>query len=332
MRNLSNLIRVLADGERHTGVSLATYFGVSRKTIDEEIYRLATAGVQIEALRARGYRIKRRPDLLHAPTILQMLRPRTRRLLFDIQSLMETDSTNSHLMRQGASGAPAGQVCVAEMQTAGKGRRGKEWISPFAANLYMSLLWRFEHYSRGTDRLSLITALAVADALTALGAQSLALKWPNDLYWRYQKLGGILLESATQAGGGAYVVIGIGVNVRMPISAAEKIDQPWADLTAVLDGNVPPRNLLAARLLDTIVTAVHSFEHKDELNLPQAWRRYDYLYGEVVELENHAGRQRGTALGIDTEGRLLLDINGRRQAFACGEIRLYTKYKLPRPQ
>lgn len=266
--------------------------------------------------------MKRQMDLLHAPTIFQTLSPRTRALIVDIEVFKEIDSTNSHLMRQGASGAPKGKVCLAEMQTAGKGRRGKQWISPFAANLYMSLLWRFQHYPGDTGCLSLYSALAVADALTALGAKDLALKWPNDLYWQYAKLGGILVEAARQPSGSAYVVIGIGLNVHMPASAAKDIDQPWTDLATVLQGNVPPRNLLAARLLDAVVTTIPSVERGDAVKLPQAWRRYDLLYGETVDFETRAGRQSGTALGINAEGHLLLDIDGRRQAFACGEVSL----------
>jgi BirA family transcriptional regulator, biotin operon repressor / biotin---[acetyl-CoA-carboxylase] ligase len=148
----------------------------------------------------------------------------------------------------------------------------------------------------------------------------LVLKWPNDVFWQGRKLVGVLLEMAGGADGGGYVVAGIGVNVCMPESEGQRIDQPWTDLATVLQGEIPSRNVLAARLLNVVVPVIYSFERGGDINLQQAWRRYDFTYGQVVELQTESGRKQGKALGIDAEGRLLLEINGRPQAFACGEV------------
>jgi BirA family transcriptional regulator, biotin operon repressor / biotin---[acetyl-CoA-carboxylase] ligase len=271
----------------------------------------------------RGQRLKNRFDLLDSRAILDRLDPRTRALIADVEVLVETDSTNSYLIREGPSDGFAGRVCLAETQTAGRGRRGKRWISPFGANLYMSLLWRSNQRPSDTARLSLLIAVAVADALTAMGARGLALKWPNDVLWRGKKLSGILLETVGATNGG-HIVIGIGVNINMSEFRDIEIDQPWTDLATVLYGNVPSRNLLAARLLDAIVTTICSFERGGGKNLQHVWRRYDSIYGQVVEVQTHNGRQRGKALGIDVEGRLIIQIDGQRQAFACGGISLIT--------
>jgi BirA family biotin operon repressor/biotin-[acetyl-CoA-carboxylase] ligase len=321
MIHVFDLVRLLADGRFHSGPSLATRFGVSRMTIGHAVKRLLKKGIEIEVRRGHGYRLKARSDLLNARNILEMLDPRTRSLISGVEVLLATGSTNAHLLEQGAAGRPAGQVCLAEMQTAGRGRRGKGWVSPFGANLYMSLLWRFEQHPINIGRLSLFTALAVVDALTALGAQGMALKWPNDVLWQHRKLGGILLETACGAGSRGYVVIGIGLNVRMPEPAGSEIDQPWTDLTTVLSGKVPARNVIAARLLDVLVPVVYSFERSGR-SLREAWRRYDSIDGQIVEVQTDSGRRRGKAMGVDGEGRLLLEIDGHQQAFTCGEVSL----------
>lgn len=261
-----------------------------------------------------------RPDLLDLQTISQALSASTRRSISDIRIFQEIDSTNSYLMRQAKSGQDSMCVCLAEMQTAGKGRCGKDWISPFGANLYLSLSWRCRQPLAGIARLSFLTALATVDALTALHVENSALKWPNDVFWQGKKLAGILLETVGGSSGGTCVVIGVGVNVRMPESARQKIDQPWTDLTAALADNVPSRNLLAARILNELVSAIRSFEHDSGRNLQQAWRRYDLLYNRTIELQTPDGHQRGKAQGIDAEGRLLLEIDGKLRAFSCGEV------------
>jgi BirA family biotin operon repressor/biotin-[acetyl-CoA-carboxylase] ligase len=189
----------------------------------------------------------------------------------------------------------------------------------------MSLAWRFERAQGNMARLGLLTALAVVRTLTAFGARDLALKWPNDVFWHGKKLGGILLELMSEAGNGCHVVIGIGVNVRMPKAEGEKINQPWANLATAMPGSVPPRNLLAARLLDELVSVVLTFQHGAGRNLPAAWRRYDFLAGKVVELRADGYAQRGKALGVDSAGCLVLESDGQCKAFACGEVSVSRK-------
>lgn len=319
------LMKMLADGRTHSSKDLAECFGVDREAIHEGIHRLIDIGADIEAMHEQSYRLRQRVDLLDVPTIAHALAAETRRLISGIEVLTQTDSTNSHLMREAAAGRPAGQVCLAETQTAGRGRRGHRWISPLAANLYMSLLWRVQHIAATIGRLSLLVAIAVADALSGLGAQNLTLKWPNDVFWRGKKLGGILIEVARNSCGAGYIVIGIGVNVRMPVVAGANIDQPWTELTTVLSGEVPSRNVLAAQLLDRLISALQSFDQTGGMNLHEAWRRYDLLCGQTVELQTSAGRWRGTGSGVDSNGRLLLDIAGKKHAFTCGEISLSTR-------
>lgn len=256
-------------------------------------------------------------DLLDAPTIWRTLTADARRSISGIEIFDEIDSTNAYLLRKTAFGNCAGRVCLAEMQTAGRGRYGKTWVSPRGANLYMSLAWRLNQSPTAATRLSLFIGVALADALTALGIDDLGLKWPNDILWQGKKLGGVLIEAAS-----GFVVIGIGLNVRMPPSSALKIDQPWIDLATVLQRDVPPRNQLAASMLNAMLaTFMSSFERLSKA-LPAAWRRYDLLYGKIVVLESNSGMRRGTCSGVDEQGRLLLRTDRQELAFASGEVRL----------
>lgn len=246
-----------------------------------------------------------------------MLTTDARRSIVGIEIHDEIDSTNAYLLRKIASGKCAGRMCLAETQTAGRGRHGKVWVSPRGANLYMSLACQSDQPPAAVTRSSLLIGIALADALTALGID-LGLKWPNDILCQGKKLGGILIEAAR-----GFIVVGIGLNVRMPPSAAAKIDQPWIDLAAVLQRDVPPRNRLAASMLNAIVPTIRSsFEPKTGQSLSAAWHGYDLLYGKTVIIESGSGTRCGMGLGVDDQGRLLLRIDAREVAFASGEARL----------
>jgi BirA family biotin operon repressor/biotin-[acetyl-CoA-carboxylase] ligase len=187
----------------------------------------------------------------------------------------------------------------------------------------MSLAWRFDTSPADLGRLSLHLGLAIADALTSLGARGVLLKWPNDVFWQERKLGGILLEVAGRGRAATgYVVAGIGLNLNMPLAAAREIDQPWTDLATVMISKAPSRNMLAARMLDALVAAILSFANGGDTNLRHAWRRYDLTYGRLVELRTEKGQECGTAQGIDEQGRLLLQIDGRQRSFTSGDVTL----------
>lgn len=256
-------------------------------------------------------------DLLNASTVWRILSADMQRSLSHIGVFDELDSTNAYLLRKTVSGECARQVCLAETQTAGRGRYGKTWISPRGGNLYMSLGWRLDEVPAAITQLSLLIGIALADALAALGIERLGLKWPNDIMWQGRKLGGVLIEAA-----GGCIVIGVGLNVRIPQFAAEKIDQPWTDLATALQRDVPSRNWLAASVLEAIIRMLDSIERETTGGLRVAWRRYDLLYGKVVVLESSSGMQHGTGLGVDERGRLLLHINGQERGFASGDARL----------
>ena len=317
-----DLLRHIADGAFYSGQSLANRFGVSRMTICQSIHKLEEFGIDVDAVRGRGYRLQYPLELLDAQLILKALNEAHQQRIPRIDIFSQIDSTNSYLLQQASQGAPSGLICLAECQSAGKGRRGRSWISPFGRNLYLSLLWRFESNSTELSGLSLLIGLAVAGVIQSLGVNEVCLKWPNDILCQGRKLAGILLEMSGELDGRCHVVIGIGINVSMPVADGQRIEQPWADLTQFIANSLPSRNLLAASIIESVVTGVTAFERQGLKGLMQAWHSYDCFYGKTVELHQPKGTTLGTALGIDELGRLKLNSAGVERVYASGEITL----------
>ena len=188
-------------------------------------------GLDLYKIKGKGYRLAQPVQLLDAALIKQQ---QQQQAPVWVQSV--TDSTNSQLMQKLKDGVvpEKGAVLVAEAQTAGRGRRGKQWFSPFGCNLYFSMYWQLEQGIQAAMGLSLVVGLAVAKVLQQQWQLPVRLKWPNDLYIEHKKLGGILVELAGQTHAQCDVVIGLGLNIRMPDHTDKAVDQPWADLTSAL--------------------------------------------------------------------------------------------------
>ncbi|MGA7800139.1 MAG: biotin--[acetyl-CoA-carboxylase] ligase, partial [Gammaproteobacteria bacterium] len=208
-----------------------------------------------------------------------------------------------------------------ECQRAGRGRRGRSWVSPFASNIYLSLLWRFPSSPAALSGLSLAAGIGVLRALRELGLDDAGLKWPNDILCRGRKVAGVLLDMAGESGGPSHVVVGVGVNVGMPSGAALCIDQPWTDLTRLAGGEVS-RNRLAGRLIEHLLEVMAIFEHAGFEAFMDEWQRYDLVAGREVQLLLPDGVIFGKANGIDPSGALLVRTGGEARRFASGEVSL----------
>ena len=316
-----DLLRQLADGRLYSDQDLADRYAVSRGAILDAIKRLRYAGIEVEAQPGPRYRIKRRIEFLHDKEIMNALSTKVQAHISSLEVFSQIDSTNTHLLREASQGAPTGRVCLAESQTAGKGRLGRSWVSPFARNLYVSLLWRLENCSQAIAGLGLLIGVGLAQYLKSLGVEPMSLKWPNDLLHLDKKFGGILLETAGKRDGRCYVVVGVGVNFDMPHQHGKCIDQPWTDLTRALDGRpVPSRNCLAANVIESIVQAIRNFEDEGLAGLPSKWRPYDCTAGKPVTLQTSQGTQCGRGAGVDEFGRFILESGGKRSVYASGEV------------
>lgn len=259
-------------------------------------------------------------ELLDERQILDGLPRAVRGELASLTVLARVDSTNRFLMEGEAFDGPRVHACVAETQTAGRGRRGRVWISPQGANLYLSVLRSFTTAPETLLGLSLAVGVAVARAMTSAGVNGVALKWPNDILLGGKKLGGILLETSGGSAGPSRVVCGIGVNVDMPGDAGAAIDQAWTDLAS--HGINPGRNRLAACVLAEVIAAQTRFIEAGFEVFRHEWEALDAFRNAQVELHAGTSRRRGTARGVDDTGALLLEIDGRCERVMSGDVSL----------
>ena len=316
-----SLLQVLADGRFHSGEALGELLGMSRAAVWKQLRKLQARGINIQAVRGRGYRLPYPIEFLCAESIQAALPDAARALIAGIETFPEIDSTSSYLKSRATQGATSGSVCLAESQGAGRGRQGRTWISPFGCNLYLSLLWRFNAGPGAIAGLSLVVGVALAHALEPIVGHRVGLKWPNDVVWHGEKLAGILVEIAGEASGPSYAVIGIGVNIRMPEDAGGDIDQPWTDLARVCRQPVS-RNALAASVLEQVTQALRRFEVQGLDAFLNPWRELDATVGKPIELHLPGRVIGGQAKGIDENGALMIQVGNELRRFASGEVSL----------
>ena len=314
------LIETLADGRFHSGECLAKQLGVSRAAVWKQVRKLDEVGLDIHAVRGRGYRLTTPFEPLDADAIHRHINAAIKPRIESLEVLREVDSTSEFLKRRQTTTIRQGiHVCLAEWQRAGRGRRGRHWVSPYGANLYLSLAFILDEGVLQSGGLSLAVAISVHRTLTGLGINGLGLKWPNDIFFHQRKLAGILLDLSGEGSGNYQVIIGVGINLHMPDNAGGKIDQPWADLRA--SGLEQQRNKLAGKLLENLVIVMDTFSRQGLPAFAEEWRRHDITAGLPVEL--HTGQQAdvsGVARGIDARGALLIEQAGELRAFHAGEV------------
>ena len=242
----------------------------------------------------------------------------------DLEVFESIDSTNAHLMRQPATvpGRMAG--CVARSQTAGRGRHGRDWISPDGRGIYLSVGWTFEQLRTDAPALSLAVGVSLLKGLVESGARGLQLKWPNDLVTTGGKLGGILIEMRP-AGAGACVVVGVGINVSLPPSARSQIKALGGlEPRDLADAGLhhPDESLIGARLVDVLLDALERFSLHGFAAFREDWLQADSLYGQSVEWMQAGERLTGIARGIGPDGSLLVDRAGIIERLVAGDVTL----------
>ncbi|MCO6547317.1 MULTISPECIES: bifunctional biotin--[acetyl-CoA-carboxylase] ligase/biotin operon repressor BirA [Gilliamella] len=309
-KNPLKLIEILADGQFHSGEELATIFGITRAGINKYIKQLREWGIELTSIQGKGYCLAAPLNLLNKTKINQHYQSNSRCEILPI-----IDSTNQYLLDR-IDQLTSGDCCVAEFQSKARGRRGRKWFSPFGTNLYFSMYWRLEQGVAAAMGLSLVVGIVIADTLRALSGQDIKVKWPNDLYLNDQKLAGILVELAGKTGDCAHVVIGVGVNLTMTNPDTNIVNQKWANL-----GNVD-RNLLVAQVAKTLKSQLIEFEKHGLVPFINDWNRLDNFVNRPVKLLIGDNIIRGIAKGINDQGALLLEQNGKIEAHIGGEISL----------
>jgi len=313
------LIKQLALGEFVSGQLIGEQLGISRAAISKHVRGLNEMGLDIFRVTGKGYRLAKPLVLLDKAEIIRQISPGSVVPIVDVHGII--DSTNSYLQRRIPHQVKQGQVCVAEYQDAGRGRRGRQWVSPFGSHIYMSMYWCLEQGISAAMGLSVVTALAVSDAIKKRYQVDVELKWPNDIYVGGKKLAGILIDLEGQALEASHSVIGIGVNIKMPEQAATNIDQPWTDLQSNTDIKIN-RNQLLASIISCLQKRLNQHKESGIVTMLDDWFKHDVYLNKPVKLITGEKETLGICRGINNHGALLLEVDGQVKPIYGGEVSL----------
>lgn len=307
------LISILSDGEFHSGEQLGEHLGMSRAAINKHIQTLRDWGIDVFTVPGKGYSLPEPIQLLSADVVQAGV------TAGNVTVLPVIDSTNQYLIER-IDELNSGDVCIAEYQQAGRGRRGRQWFSPFGANLYLSMYWKLEQGPAAAVGLSLVIGIIMAEVLHALGADQVRVKWPNDLYLHDRKLAGILTELTGKTGDAAHIVSGAGINLTMRNVESTIVNQGWISLQEA--GVSIDRNQLAIYLINALRDALLIFEAHGLTPFLPRWEKLDNFINRPVKLIIGEREITGISRGINEQGALMLEQNGMITPWMGGEISL----------
>ncbi|KZK67964.1 biotin--[acetyl-CoA-carboxylase] synthetase [Shewanella baltica] len=306
------ILALLSSGQFVSGEQLATELGISRAAVNKHIDALETYGVAIYSVKGRGYKLANPISLIDASRLVQSIDNRC--FYFD-----EIASTNGFMLSH-TTELKNGDVCVAEYQSAGRGRRGRTWVSPYGHHLYFSLFWTFPQGMAQAMGLSLVVACTLVEVLKSFGVENIGVKWPNDIYLDNKKLAGILIEMSGQADSQCQLIIGVGVNMAMSEEQGKGIDQPWSDLSDLVD--MPDKTALVIELQKQLKRDIQLFEREGLAAFKARWQAADLFFGREIRLLMADNFVDGICRGVDEQGAVLLETADGVQAFIGGEISL----------
>lgn len=321
VRMLAALLAMMADGRFHSGERLGEALGVSRAAVWKALGRLESDGFPLQRVRGKGYRIPPGAVLLDLQCIREQL-PESVARHWEWHLYQEIGSTNAEAQRLLAAGGVSPLICLSEQQTAGRGRRGRAWVSPYAQNVYMTVVEPFATGAQGLEGLSLVVGIVLADTLHACGYEAVQLKWPNDLLYDGKKLAGILIEIAGDLTSDCVVVIGVGVNVLMQAQAGEKIDQAWTSLMQIVPRGQLDRNMLIAAFVERLMDALVIFRAQGFEPFATRWQAFDAWFERPVRVIAGDQVQQGFHAGVNERGALRLKTTEGEVLISGGEVSL----------
>ena len=319
MSNLTfPVLQLLADGQFHSGEALAQRFKVTRATIWNAIQHAESLGVEVFSVRGRGYKLPQAIELLDKNLVLNAIGEQ--RAWFNLHILDEVTSTNTYLMQQ--KGIAHATCVAAHVQTHGKGRRGRTWVSQLGSSLTFSLLWRFQCGAAALSGLSLAVGVALMRTFNSIGVNDAQLKWPNDVLVNGKKLAGILIELQGDLEGPSAAVIGVGINLNLPKNVLANIDQPAIDLVSASLKPVNQSELLGM-LLKHLADVLSGFEQHGFIGLRDEWLSYHAYQNKSVRMLLPNGTDvQGVVKSVADDGILLVETALGLQRFSAGEISL----------
>ncbi|AZC53586.1 bifunctional biotin--[acetyl-CoA-carboxylase] ligase/biotin operon repressor BirA [Pseudomonas chlororaphis] len=310
------LLELLKDGRFHSGQALGAALGISRSAVWKQLQQLeADLGLSIHKVRGRGYQLAAPLTLLSPADICEQ----SKDCPWTVLAFDSVDSTNAEALRAVERGVPAPFLVLAERQTAGRGRRGRKWASPFAENVYYSLVLRIDGGMRQLEGLSLVVGLAVMQTLREFGIADAGLKWPNDVLVGRKKIAGILLELVGDPADVCHVVLGVGINVNM--QKTDEVDQQWTSVR-LESGKQVDRNQLVARLSMMLKAYLERHQAQGFSSIQEEWEQNHLWQGSAVSLIAGVNKIDGVVMGIDQQGALRLKVDGVEKVYSGGELSL----------
>ena len=302
------VLKILNNRQIYTTKQLVTKLSISANKLKEIIDDLVSYGIKLNNPTCDTYQLVETVDLLD----VKKIRAKLSNKLVNLEIFDVVDSTNKLILAQTNIITEEPLVYIAEYQTAGRGRQGNKWISPYASGLCLSIKYSYTDLNV-LNGLSIALAVTIANMLYDLGIYNIGLKWPNDLLYQQRKLAGLLLESRCRKK--CEVIVGIGINVKMPL--VNNISQPWIDLVSILK-HIPTRNALAANLIDNCLSTLLNYPNTGLDPFLDDWKCFDLSYGKSITLYNsdNGTTIKGTATGINEHGALLID----NKSYTCGSL------------
>jgi len=317
---VDSLLRILADGKFHSGETIAEKLQVSRAAIWKLIKKLKEWQITIYSVRGRGYQIPGGLALLDSDAISTSL-SKNGSEFNKVFVLTSIDSTANFVAEQWKKAPGESMVCIAEHQTQGRGRKGRPWVSPFAANLYFSIGIQMPLGLSALGGISLAVGISLANTLNRYTRQSIKIKWPNDLLVDNQKLAGILVEASGDSNDNSFLNIGIGINWDMQTAQGELIDQPWTNLKKLVTSELKRSQILSDVLIDLEKT-FSEYQQNGLQILGKQWNVLSALYRQPVTLLRANDRINGIEAGIDPSGALRLATDNGEKIIHSGEVSL----------
>ena len=316
--NLVKISELLSDGQYHDGTSIGKKCGITRAAVWKVIKKFKEYGIEIQSIKGKGY-------LLEKPLILldvNKIKKNIKKLSFVIDVLEKVGSTNDYL-KNNSDQNKAIKICVAEMQDKGRGSLNRQWHSPFGQNIYFSCAYSFQRDMSELSGLSLITGLAVCNAIESIThLDNLAVKWPNDILVNQQKIAGILIDINAESNGFCNAIIGIGINVNMQNALKKEIDQPWSSLQKIT-GQYIDRNLLCSALINALINYLERFLKSGLSDFISEWKEKDCLFEKSVAVMSGQKKMMGIGAGINAQGHLILKMSDNTEkTFSSGDTQI----------
>ena len=315
------LLSLLADGQLHSGSELATELGVTRSAIWKHVRQLESLELEVAAQAGQGYQLALPLELLDEQQIFSALSESARQVCGKPEILWISESTSDYLLQQTAPSPGRAHACLAEYQSSGRGRRGRQWFAPAGHGICLSVAWSFATSPANLACLGLAMGVGVLRALHKAGVEEAQLKWPNDIVVDGCKLAGMLIDVQGEAGGPLHVVAGVGVNYQL---------NELAERAVAANGGITPtcmtryatvgRNSTAALLVDEICGVLRDFADDGFTSLVDEWSMADYLLGRAVTVQLNGEVLTGVAQGISDDGRLRLEADGTLHLLVTGDV------------